>query len=78
MIIGLLMGSSMFILYGLIGTLLGMAVKRVADHAGGQPWWLAFLQPVSMACVIAIGLASWQAGRSGKGMYGKVGGTVER
>lgn len=71
LIIGLMTGSSMFILYGLIGTLLGMAVKRVADHAGGQPWWLALLQPVSMACVIAIGLASWQAGRSGKGYVWK-------
>lgn len=71
LIFGLLMGSSMSILYGLLGTLLGMAVKRVADHAGGQPWWLALLQPVSMACVIAIGFASWQAGRSGKGYVWK-------
>jgi glycosyltransferase involved in cell wall biosynthesis len=71
LIIGLLSGNSTFIIYGLTGTVLGMAVKRVSDYAGGQPWWLAFLQPISMACVIAIGIASWQAGRSGKGYVWK-------
>ncbi|SEB17960.1 Glycosyltransferase, catalytic subunit of cellulose synthase and poly-beta-1,6-N-acetylglucosamine synthase [Paenibacillus sp. 276b] len=71
LIIGLLSGNAISIIYGLVGTVLGMAVKRVSDHAGGQPWWLAFLQPISMACVIAIGIASWQAGRSGKGYVWK-------
>ncbi|WP_434758264.1 glycosyltransferase [Paenibacillus amylolyticus] len=68
---GLLTGNETSMLYGFIGTLLGMAVKRVSDHVGGQPWWLALFQPISMACVIAIGLASWQAGRSGKGYVWK-------
>ncbi|MFB8376682.1 glycosyltransferase [Paenibacillus taichungensis] len=71
LMIGLLTGNAASIIYGLVGTVLGIAVKRVADHAGGQPWWLAFLQPISMACVIAIGIASWQAGRSGKGYVWK-------
>ncbi|WP_293197374.1 glycosyltransferase family 2 protein [Paenibacillus sp.] len=71
LIAGLLTGNDTFILYGFIGTLLGMAVKRVSDHVGGQPWWLALFQPISMACVIAIGLASWQAGRFGKGYVWK-------
>ncbi|WP_408892978.1 glycosyltransferase [Paenibacillus taichungensis] len=71
LVIGLLTGNATSIIYGLTGTVLGMAVKRVSDHAGGQPWWLAFLQPISMACVIAIGIASWQAGRSGKGYVWK-------
>lgn len=71
LIIGLLSGNATSVIYGLAGTVLGMAVKRVSDHAGGQPWWLAFLQPMSMACVIAIGIASWQAGRSGKGYVWK-------
>ncbi|MDN4603665.1 glycosyltransferase [Paenibacillus sp. F6_3S_P_1C] len=71
LIIGLLSGNATSVIYGLAGTVLGMAVKRVSDHTGGQPWWLAFLQPISMACVIAIGIASWQAGRSGKGYVWK-------
>ncbi|MHA7579312.1 glycosyltransferase family 2 protein [Paenibacillus vandeheii] len=71
LIIGLLSGNATSVIYGLVGTVLGIAVKRVSDHAGGQPWWLAFLQPISMACVIAIGIASWQAGRSGKGYVWK-------
>nr|WP_260866425.1 glycosyltransferase family 2 protein [Paenibacillus xylanexedens] len=71
LVIGLLTGNETSILYGFIGTLLGVAVKRVSDHIGGQPWWLALFQPISMACVIAIGLASWQAGRSGKGYVWK-------
>ncbi|MFS0872256.1 glycosyltransferase [Paenibacillus xylanilyticus] len=71
LVFGLFSGSSTSIIYGLIGTLLGMGVKRVADQAGGQPWWLACLQPISMSCVIAIGMASWRAGRSGKGYVWK-------
>lgn len=71
LVTGLLTGNETSILYGFIGTLLGMAVKRVSDHIGGQPWWLALFQPISMACVITIGLASWQAGRSGKGYVWK-------
>ena len=71
LLFGLLSGSSTAIWFGLIGTLLGMGVKRVADQTGGQPWWLACLQPVSMACVIGIGMASWRAGRSGKGYVWK-------
>ncbi|QKS60146.1 glycosyltransferase [Paenibacillus barcinonensis] len=71
LVVGLLTGNATSILYGFTGTLLGIAVKRVSDHVGGQPWWLSLLQPISMACVIAIGMASWQAGRSGKGYVWK-------
>ncbi|MGF9699732.1 glycosyltransferase [Paenibacillus sp. MABNR03] len=71
LVFGLYSGSSTSMIYGIIGTLLGMGVKRVADQAGGQPWWLAWLQPISMACVIGIGMASWRAGRSGKGYVWK-------
>ena len=71
LIFGVFTGDMNALTYGLAGTLLGMAVKRVADYAGGQPWWLALLQPISMACVIAIGIASWRAGRSGKGYVWK-------
>ena len=41
LVIGLLTGSETSFLYGFVGTLLGMAIKRVSDHIGGQPWWLA-------------------------------------
>ncbi|MGR6546148.1 glycosyltransferase [Paenibacillus tundrae] len=71
LIFGVFTGDMTTLMYGLTGTLLGMAVKRVADFAGGQSWWLALLQPISMACVIAIGVASWRAGRSGKGYVWK-------
>lgn len=56
---------------GAVGTILGMLVKRAADVTGSHPFWLALLHPVSMICVIAIGISSWLGAVTGKGYVWK-------
>ncbi|MCM3786070.1 glycosyltransferase [Neobacillus mesonae] len=65
--IGIFSGDPLVILYGGVATLLGMSVKRVADQVNSQPLWLMFLHPVSIACVILIGISSWLGAVTGKG-----------
>lgn len=71
LITGLLTGDPLVIGYGLAATLLGMGVKRVADQVNSQPLWLMFLHPVSIACVILIGISSWLGAVTGKGYVWK-------
>lgn len=60
-----------FLIPALIGYLLGVVVKAVSDRAIGQPAWLAFLIPLSISAVIAIGIASWLSAKVGKGYVWK-------
>ncbi|MDO7906499.1 glycosyltransferase [Paenibacillus sp. JX-17] len=54
-------------LVALAATLAGMGVKRAADAAGGQPAWMALLQPLSILYITGIGISSWYASASGQG-----------
>lgn len=71
LMIGIISGDPLVIGYGLAATLLGMGVKRVADKVNSQPLWLMFLHPVSITCVILIGISSWLGAVTGKGYVWK-------
>ena len=47
--------------------LLGVAIKFTTDRMQSQPGWLAWFLPASIACMIAIGAASWLSAGRGKG-----------
>ncbi|WP_020615918.1 glycosyltransferase [Paenibacillus daejeonensis] len=47
--------------------LLGVAIKCTTDRMQDQPGWLAWLLPASIACMVAIGVASWLSAGRGKG-----------
>ena len=70
-LLGMFSGDVRVMALGGIGTLLGMLVKRVADYTGSHPVWLALLHPVSIICVIAIGISSWFGAVTGKGYIWK-------
>ncbi|MBD2847879.1 hypothetical protein IDH44_22010, partial [Paenibacillus sp. IB182496] len=48
-----------------LGWALGIAVKLAADRSAGHPPWLALLQPLSAALLVAIAAASWHGARRG-------------
>lgn len=70
-LLGIFMGDVEAVIFGAAGTLLGMFVKRTADVTGSHPFWLALLHPVSIMCVIAIGISSWLGAVTGKGYMWK-------
>lgn len=68
---GMVRGDYSLLIYGGIGTFLGMLIKRAADRTGSHPLWLSLLQPVSIICVMAIGISSWLSSVTGKGYVWK-------
>jgi len=54
-----------------IGYGLGVCIKRTADRMQSQPGWLAWCLPASIACLIAIGIASWRSAGRGRGYIWK-------
>lgn len=66
-IIAGLSGQPAMLFWSVAAYTAGAAVKSVSDAAGKQPFWYCFLVPVSMLCLIAIAVSSWQGSRSGSG-----------
>lgn len=67
LLVSALLGSGQLAIWAGAALLLGAAVKRTADRAGGQPRRYCLLLPAAIPALTAIALASWYGAKSGKG-----------